>query len=315
MLLERLGNLLFELSNEERISILHTLKDKSLNLTQISKKIELSTQQTSRHLSRLSQTNLIRREPSGDYSISSLGELVLLQLDELLFSTSNEAYLLSHDFQFLPNQYVKRLSDLSQATVHENVLGFIRKVEEIIEDAEDYVWLNVDQYSTLALSQLLDAIEKGVNVKIIERKDAGSGYIQTVHDDRIEYRISDEKQVFLVLTEKRAVFSLPNTLGEYDYRGFIGDDSRFHGFCHDLFEYLWENSEPRLSDRLLKPDRVERKRGSATGGSITIVGRDDPTVDRCQYKKQLIIMMRSCYRVILILAQKRRPLQFSLVLI
>ncbi|NIO36894.1 ArsR family transcriptional regulator, partial [Candidatus Bathyarchaeota archaeon] len=52
--LENLCDLLFELSNEDRLRILYQLEKEAMNISDLSKTLELSTQESSRNLSRLS---------------------------------------------------------------------------------------------------------------------------------------------------------------------------------------------------------------------------------------------------------------------
>ena len=67
---ERLGDLYFELSNEDRLGILHRLRDTSMNVTRLARDLEITTQECSRHMARLSEAILVARNPEGAYSLT-----------------------------------------------------------------------------------------------------------------------------------------------------------------------------------------------------------------------------------------------------
>jgi DNA-binding transcriptional ArsR family regulator len=63
--MEDLCNLLFEVSNEDRLRILLQLDKEALNATNLSKELDLTIQESSRHLSRLSRVKLIQKDVEG----------------------------------------------------------------------------------------------------------------------------------------------------------------------------------------------------------------------------------------------------------
>jgi predicted transcriptional regulator len=83
--MEKLGNLMFELAKEDRLRILIRLQEKPMKLTQISNKLQLNMQETSRHLSRLSEAELILKDSKGLYYIQPFGEEILNLMHGLEF--------------------------------------------------------------------------------------------------------------------------------------------------------------------------------------------------------------------------------------
>lgn len=57
-----LCELLFEVSNEDRLKIMEILAAKSMNLTALSKKMCISTQEMSRHVMRLTASGITERD-------------------------------------------------------------------------------------------------------------------------------------------------------------------------------------------------------------------------------------------------------------
>ena len=63
--MEYLTDLLFELSNDDRLRILQELEKGSCNLTMIAKKLDMTAHGTSRNVARLVQTSMINRNSEG----------------------------------------------------------------------------------------------------------------------------------------------------------------------------------------------------------------------------------------------------------
>ena len=73
--MESLCDLLFEVSNEDRLRILRELHAREMNVTTLARAIEVTTQEVSRHLSRLTEKN-----PYGPYRLTPFGVLTLSQI-------------------------------------------------------------------------------------------------------------------------------------------------------------------------------------------------------------------------------------------
>lgn len=69
--MDGLCDLLFEVSNEDRLSILRELRDREMNVTTIARTIDVTTQEVSRHLSRLTEVGLTEKDPNGPYIASA----------------------------------------------------------------------------------------------------------------------------------------------------------------------------------------------------------------------------------------------------
>jgi predicted transcriptional regulator len=69
-MMEKFCNLLFELSHEDRLRIFFKLQKNIMKLTHLSEKPYLKVQETSRHLSRLSDAKLISKDVEGFYHLT-----------------------------------------------------------------------------------------------------------------------------------------------------------------------------------------------------------------------------------------------------
>jgi predicted transcriptional regulator len=95
-------DVLFEVSNEDRHRILLRLEEEPCNVTQVAKELGLSLPETSRHLSRLSDVGLTRKDPEGLNHLTAYGVLVLRQLRELEFTTKFRSYFTDHTLAGVP---------------------------------------------------------------------------------------------------------------------------------------------------------------------------------------------------------------------
>ena len=100
--MENLCDLLFELSNEDRLRILHQLNKEAMNVTTLSKALGLTTQESSRHVSRLGEVGLTQKDVDGFHHISPYGKLILKQLPGLAFTSQHRDYFTTHSLEHLP---------------------------------------------------------------------------------------------------------------------------------------------------------------------------------------------------------------------
>ncbi len=108
--MERLCDLLFEVSNEDRLRILLRLGEGPMNVTGLSRELGVTTQEASRHLSRLGETGLTVKDPEGFHRITPYGELTLVQ--DLDFTSRHRDYFRTHVLSGIPGEFVSRMGEL-----------------------------------------------------------------------------------------------------------------------------------------------------------------------------------------------------------
>lgn len=106
--MERLCDLLFEISNEDRLRILILLCGGPTNVTGLSKELGVTTQEASRHLSRLGDIGLTEKDSEGLHHITPYGELTLSQIRDLRFTSKHREYFSTHDLSRLPDGGTRR---------------------------------------------------------------------------------------------------------------------------------------------------------------------------------------------------------------
>ena len=257
--MEHLYNLLFELSNEDRFTILKTLEIESMNITTLSKKLDLTTQETSRHLSRLGKVRLTHKDTKGDHNITHYGTIILKQLDGLNFLTEHVEYFTSHSLTGLPQFFTSHIGDLENSTYIYDISLSFYNVERLITEAEEYVWAITDHYLMGQFSLYTDALTRGIKVKSIEPMDwvvpekIKEGYSNedsySVNRARrtgtLEEKLQDKINIYLYLSEKTAIACFPLLTGRFDYLGFTSTDDRAHTWCKTLFQDQWEEAIDR----------------------------------------------------------------------
>lgn len=262
--MENLCDLLFELSNEDRLRILHQLNKKAMNVTNLSKTLDLTTQESSRHVSRLGEVGLTQKDVEGLHSLTPYGELVLKQLEGLEFISQHRDYFATHSLVHLLPEFICRLGDLADSAYVNDISAAFFSVEKVIQEAEEYILTITDQYLLNINFLIGEACERGVKAKNIEAKDwfvspeiirayrAEDAKRQAIILARttglLEERILKRLDIYLFMSEKEvAVVGFPFPDGKFDYLGFTSKDERSHKWCRDLFQYYWERARNRGS--------------------------------------------------------------------
>ena len=258
--MENLCDLLFEVSNEDRLSILKKLLQEEMNISRISRVLGLSAQETSRHVTRLSDVKLTRKDPEGPYYITAFGRLVVNQLSGLEFVSLHEDYFSSHSLESLPQKFLSRIGELANSKILNHVMASWGKVEDVMREANEFVWAVADQYISTIFSLESEALERGVKIKLIEPEDWQllsehkdeilpeiiENYNQARVNGNLKEKIVKKIGFFLYMSEKEvAALAFPTIEGKMDYIGFTSDDKAFYNWCKELFSHYWDVAERR----------------------------------------------------------------------
>lgn len=248
--LEKLCDLLFELSNESRFGILRALSLKPLKLTEVSKTLDATPQETSRNLHRLAEQSLLERRPDGCYTLTPYGRYCLGQLDGLDFLTRNAEYFLSHTLMDIPVKFRHRIGALRKARLVSDVMKMFNDTKKMIGDAEERVWIMSDQVLMSTLPALHEAVERGVEFRLIMPIDFDPPSDFEEHIERSAWtrRSFDRKSLksfrcLIVLTEKEAQVTFKTKEGRIDYLGFSVEDMEGLNWCSDFFTWCWDEAE------------------------------------------------------------------------
>ena len=261
-------DVLFEVSNEVRHSILEMLVDSERVVTHVAERLGISMTEASRHFNRLSEAGLIETTPAGHYRLTATGALCLRQLVSLRFTMEHLGYFKDRDLSRLPSMFVNRLDELSSSnpnyTNKANIMNTARNMTRVFSESKKEVLYILDEEITKlilypkpeanAIEKYRNQIKKGVSLKFLFPETFD---MDRVHPDMVEMnrelsktgrwesRLIDRCDVFIHMSEREvAVLSFSDRDGYYDYLGFEGTDKETLGWCMDVFNYYWNRSRP-----------------------------------------------------------------------
>lgn len=256
-------DVMFEVSNEERVNIIKTITTEKTSFSGLARKLGITTQEVSRHFNRLVESGLATRDNSGYPAPTTYGLILLRQLHSTMFTTQNKDYFLSHNATALPDRFLSRFGELGGLAYTDDIMVAIHNIIRIIQEAEEYLFdINVP-YISSGFTHIKAAYKRGVTGHFLRGVDLRIPIeMQNIReevfpDDFINY-IKREKllkdrflevDIVLYMNEKEvALVSFPTLNGRHDFRGFTGSDSVAHEWCRDIFHYYWGlgTKEPRV---------------------------------------------------------------------
>jgi predicted transcriptional regulator len=266
--MEKLSDLLFELSNEDRLIILQQLVQKPARIAHISKKLNFTVQETSRNMSRLSDAYLVKRISDGSFKITEYGKNTLKLLPGLEFLSKHVEYFTSHTLFFLPHEFFCRLGDLKNCNFSDDVMLAFYEIEKMMDEAEKFLWISSDQRLFSSIPHIKKALENGAKFRLMMPQDLSfpenwfeqesmREYIivekKARKEGRVEQRWLDRVDTSIGLSEKNTgkIF-FPTSNNDFDYKGFTVVDEMSHKFCLDLYEYYWKRASTKMPNHVLK---------------------------------------------------------------
>ena len=252
--MEELSKLLFELSNEDRLRILEVLNESSTKLTPISNKLDLTVQETSRHVARMTKSGLIQKGSDGGFSITPYGQQLYGLLPSFSFLIENQEYFMTHTFSGLPRRFINRIGELVESDLTDNAIVLFQYVDGLIAQAEEYIWIMSDQALSSTFPLLEESLGRGVELKVLLPSSIGVPNLpEEMLPDFSKFRgtLLEPKHLesvthVVILSEKEAILALPDLENHLDYLGFRISDRIGHQWCYDLFLEFWNQGQPVL---------------------------------------------------------------------
>jgi len=243
---ERLCKLLFELASSERMNVMLEIQKHRLKLSHISKRLDMTVTEASRHLQRLSEAKLIQKDVEGSYGLTPFGELTLSLLSGLNFVSENRQYFMEHAVSHIPYEFICRIGELSSGSLGTDIMTGFRIAEIMLQEAREYIWILSDQILTGTVPIIIDKVKGGVDFRFVfpENLVPPPGVKPAPGGQR---RTLPKVEAVILMTEKEAIFCLPDLNGKIDYAPMIGKDPKFHKWCKDLYLYYWEKAKPAPS--------------------------------------------------------------------
>jgi len=242
--MEELSNFFLELAHSDRLRTLFLIEKEKLKLTQISERLDLSMQETSRHLSRLRDAQLIRKDVEGFYNLTPFGRITLSLLPGYSFILKNKDYFQNHDLSFLPPEFIKRIGELEEYEPGRGVMQVLHLAVVVMNEAKEYVWILTDQVMTPTIPMIREGYAKGIRFRILlpEHLTLPSGFQlpKPAPTSPIEIRWLEEVKVCIMMNETLVGLCLPDSTGKTDFStGFASRNPKFQKWCRDLFLHYW----------------------------------------------------------------------------
>jgi predicted transcriptional regulator len=245
-LAEDVSALLFTLSSLDRLSLLRAIDLRKQRQITLSKLINASAQECSRHLTRLSDAGLITKKSDGLYETTPLGKSLLRLVPSIQFLATHKDFFVSHELTFLPHGFLERIGDLTDGTFVSHVSSVLEHIKSTISEAREFVWLISDQPIVTSLSLGEGFPSKAVQVRLISEPNLdlkGFSKARSLLPDQFRIATLGQVHVGMAISEKIAGVSFPGPKGQIDFgTGFAGTDARFRSWCGDLFEQYWSKS-------------------------------------------------------------------------
>lgn len=198
-------------------------------------------------MQRLSEDKLIHKGANGLYELTHFGTLALSLLSGLKFMSEHREYFLEYDFSKIPYEFIERIGELEDGVYAAETLRNLDEGEKRIREATEFAWILSDQVLTSSIPSLAEKVKGRFDLRIVLTEDAfppESKSLLPSTNPGIQKRVLPKIDVLIVITEKYAVFCLPNRRGRIDYIGFTGTDAKFLRWCKDLFLHYWEKAKP-----------------------------------------------------------------------
>ena len=260
--MERLCSLFFELSNEDRLRIILKLMDQPMKLTHVANELDLTVQECSRQLARLSDIDLVTKDPDGLFVLQPYGSHAFRLFPGFQFLTEHVEYFNRHTLEALPEKFMGRIGELRGCEPLTELMGTFAKIEKIVRESEEFILYITDQnlVPTHIYKVGQEALDRGVKFRCIEPvgyqppddilmnvpTEVKEAFNVHRANGLIVDRTLEKIDVTMYMNEKEvAILAFPSRTGEFDYLGFTSTDPKILEWCKDLHSYYWDLGGPR----------------------------------------------------------------------
>jgi predicted transcriptional regulator len=262
--LEDYAKYFLEVSSEQRLKIIQLLSQKEYRLSELAKKLEATTPEVHRNLDRLEKSGFIMKNPSGNFELTTLGQMVLGLIPNLAFVIENKKYFLEHPINSIPHKFVSRFGELYECKKLQSYVDVFEYWKNIYENSEEYIYniLYDVPYFDDFTKPIHEKLSQGVKIKSIfyekamvssTRGEVVKKLKKFIDSGDIQRMMTRKIGAAVILNEKQSCLIFPNTEGKLDAGyAFVGEDFLFHQWCFDYFNYSWYNATPFVEKRLEK---------------------------------------------------------------
>ncbi len=243
--------LFFELSNEDRLNILREIKKSPIRLSRVSERFNFTVPETARNMARLTESDLIAKDADGFFHLTPVGEAALQFIPSFAFISKHKKYFKTHRISALPTEFAASIGALHKSEYVNGVTEMLFNAENAVKEAQEFMWIIVDQILPSSLPLFLEAIARGVEVRKLMPKTASippailelannPAFDRAARAKKAESRYLDTIGVFMFLSEKElAGIGFENLEGIFDYGSFKSQDKIAVNWAKSLFLHYW----------------------------------------------------------------------------
>jgi predicted transcriptional regulator len=261
---QQLDEILFELSSEQRLLILSKIfENNTVNLSTLSRLLNIPVQEAHRNLNRLSEAELIQRNSSGDFYITSFGKIILVHLFSLNFISKNKLYFKEHKIENIPLKFLQRIGILSFSSFLKNSVSVYENIKIICKESEEYIHCAIPMIQSYMIDLFYPKIQNN-NIKFQYVLPHQAAVPKSMHNENkheffhdliskgiIQRKMTKEINTAIILNEKKALVMFSNGNGNIDMNSaFFSENNIFHEWCEDYFEFIWQHSKYYDKNRL-----------------------------------------------------------------
>jgi predicted transcriptional regulator len=204
---------------------------------------------------RLEDGHLIEKDVDGNYSLTTFGKTMCIQVPSLVFLSQNMKYFEDHDFGDVPTKFIMRSGQLAGGKHIKGVVKILEQWKSIYKNANEYIYEALNEVPLDLIEPLVKRIKSGIKLHYIFSESAivpqgrkellkKLEFDKLIEKGLVERKMKDTVQTVVVLNEKEACVLFPNKEGEADISEmFYGNDPMFHEWCLDYFRYCWYGSD------------------------------------------------------------------------
>lgn len=267
---EHTQHIFFELASEHRLQILFKLHNEKTKLARLARDLDVTMQEVHRNLNRLFEAGLIEKDSSGNFSLSTFGNIIIRQISTFSFLSTYQNYFSEHIAGDIPLKFIYRIGALNKCEFIDGLVAVMEKWKKMYEESEEYICAMLPQIPLELIEAILPRI-KSKKLKfsyilpqnaLVPRKRTDLlkqvGYQDLLRSGEVERRMIDRIQVAVVLNEKQATVIFPNSKGLTDMTSMfysnesVDREGLFHDWCLDFFRYNWYNSKSFDESKLVE---------------------------------------------------------------
>jgi len=215
-----------------------------------------------KHVSRLLGSGLVEKNGEGKILLSPSGHIALEQVPFFEFISNFKNYFKEHTFGSLPSKFIHRIGELRNCEIIPSEMASWDKQRQSLVEAKEFSYGMTTQIPLEAYDIFLKKIKEGMRLRGLVGKNTivakghaklmkEIGLHQKIPKEKMEKRMIDKIDVFVIATERDAFASFADKNGNADLSSiFYSKDESFRQWCLDVFDYYWQNSSPYDQSKL-----------------------------------------------------------------